>query len=487
MRIYNQPPPPQAKTSVITPSKASGKSSSKPSALQERMMKYQQVVAESSEEGIYSSLRSSIDKPTLHIDMKERMAAWGHKDVEEDKAPPEDIIQEEEKEEEVEVEPISIAERMAKYREESSPDKFEKKRAKEEETEKLMKLREEEDKLQKMKEEEERKSNAKKVLSVNPRRASNAIKERMKAWGYNPEEEEVPETKVESVGDDAPPDENENVCDTSEPESPKHTREVSTKLKERMSAFDNKNIVDAVTTVVGEVSEPAAEPTSPTHVKEVSSNLKERMSAFSNTGDGNVEATLPKKPIQISEVAPNILEEKMKAYKRAGSSSRELKPTPPTDLPPRELTSSLLKEKLNVWEHGLPSSELEGGKDQDRIKENELAHIICSNLLKEKMNAYKEAGASSQQTKIASPVDFPSSELTGSLLKERLNAWENGPSIEVEGNNTSTSEEMEDFDEDTVSLLSEAMPVVDEKCKQELQSIMKDDTFNKDERLDNAQ
>ena len=65
------------------------------------MMKYQQVVAESSEEGIYSSPRSSIDKPALHIDMKERMAAWGHKDVEEDKAPPEDIIQEEEKEEEV--------------------------------------------------------------------------------------------------------------------------------------------------------------------------------------------------------------------------------------------------------------------------------------------------------------------------------------------------------------------------------------------------
>ena len=35
-----------------------------------------------------------------------------------------------------------------------------------------------------------------------------------------------------------------------------------------------------------------------------------------------------------------------------------------------------------------------------------------------------------------------------------------------------------------LSLLSEAMPVVDEKCKQELQSIMKDDTLNKDERLE---
>ena len=435
MRIYNQPPSPPAKTSVITPPKATGKSSSKPSALQERMMKYQQVVAKSSEEGIHnSSLRSSIDKPTLHIDIKERMAAWGHKDVEEDESPPEDIIQE--KEREVEAEPLSLAERMAKYREESSPDKFEKKRAKEEETEKLMKLREEEDKLQKMKEEEERKFNANKVLRVNPRRASNAIKERMKAWGYNPEEEEeeVPETKVESEGEDAPPT-NENVCDTSEPESPKHTREVSTKLKERMNAFDNMNIVDEVAIVVGEVSEPAAESKSPTHVREVSSNLKERMSAFSNTGDANNdETTLSKQPIQISEVAPNILEEKMKAYKRAGSSSRELKPTPPTDLPPRELTSSLLKEKLNVWEHGVSSSELEGENNQDHhIKENELAHMICSNLLKEKMNAYKEAGTS-QQAKIASPIDFPSSELTGNLLKERSVAWENGPSTKVEGN-----------------------------------------------------
>ena len=206
MRIYNQ------LGSPTSPKKPSDEESSKDnqpkksSALQEKMLKYQAVAAHEDENNESATIQPPLckrpaDMPEADINLKDRMAAWGYKDE------PETPIEEEEKvvdgsDDEEGDEALSLADRMAKLREQADPNKFAQTKA-QKEMEEAKRLQEEIELKKKLEEEARLKADRKaKGLACN-RKASSAIQERMKAWGTGVGEEvpEVAEEEVTSAGE----------------------------------------------------------------------------------------------------------------------------------------------------------------------------------------------------------------------------------------------------------------------------------------------
>jgi len=568
MRIYNSPqtsPTPSKKISNDGPSNNKSTTPKKLSLLQEKMLAYQNKAAEAEEVYTPTSHARRDTYQNANIDLKDRMSKWEKQPEPEIEQPVFEDVAVEEEEIVVEEEPLSLADRMAKYKAQSAPDKFTKTKA-QQEIDEAKRMKEEEE-LRLKKEEEERLKP--KMVKVASRRASSEIQKRMAAWGEKVDEEpEVPAPIVEeSVMEEDKEDESENnmdpdtsiVNDEPEPESPRQAPykrpadmpETSNLLKERMACWgggakekeeehsaeevstekkEEVDVVDEIAARVAEMTEdkPPTDELPPTANDEPkpqaaprttprkSALLEAKLNAYTQATDENIDpspykkkpidmpdvpklndklsaytkaGTLPddtdstpkkKKPIDMPVTPNSSLRDKMNAYK-AGSTREFGRSAGATDLDP-ELSSSVLKSRMEAWEQGQVGDEEDKDED-DHVKEAELAHLLCSGALKEKMSEYTKAGAAHEQTEASAPTDLPP-ELSQNLLKNKLIAYKQVVSTPTEDGHEDAITKNVDVDEDTAALLSSAMALANEKRKHELLEIMRDRTLSKEARAE---
>jgi len=562
MRIYNSPqtsPTPSKKISNDGPSKS--KTPKKLSLLQEKMLAYQNKAAEAEEVYTPTSHARRDTYQNANIDLKDRMSKWEKKQPEpEIEQPVLDDVAVEEEEIVVEEEPLSLADRMEKYKEQSAPDKFTKTKA-QQEIEEAKRMKEEEE-LRLKKEEEERLKP--KMVKVASRRASSEIQKRMAAWGEKVDEEpEVPapiveESIMEEDKDDIDIEQDTPIVNDDEPvtksprqapyKRPADMPETSNLLKERMACWGGgakekeevssaeevsteKKEVDVVDEIAARVAEMVEDkpttdelpPTANDEPKPLTARtprksalleaklnaytqgatdentdpspyekkpidmpdvpkLNDKMNAYTKAGKADDQSTTPKKtkPIDMPVTPNSSLRDKMNAYK-AGSTREFSRSAGATDLDP-ELSSSVLKSRMAAWEQGQVGDEEDKDED-DHVKEAELAHLICSGALKEKMSEYTKAGAAHEQTEASAPTDLPP-ELSQNLLKNKLNAYKQVVSTPTEDGHEDTITKNVDVDEDTAALLSSAMALANEKRKHELLEIMRDRTLTKEARAE---
>jgi len=567
MRIYNSPqtsPTPSKKISNDGPSNSKSSTPKKLSLLQEKMLAYQNKAAEAEEVYTPTSHARRDTYQNANIDLKDRMAAWEKQPEPEIEQPIlDDDVAVVEEEVVVEEEPLSLADRMAKFKAQSAPDKFAKTKA-QQEIDEAKRIKEEEE-LRLKKEEEERLKP--KMVKVASRRASSEIQKRMAAWGERVDEDsEVPAPIVEESIMEEDKDDIDIEQDTpivnDEPvtKSPRQTPykrpadmpETSSLLKERMACWggsakekeeehssevstekkEEVDVVDQIAARVAEMTEDkpttdevslaandepkpqAAQRTTPRKSALLEAklnaytqagatdentdplpytkkpidmpdvpNLTEKLSAYTEAGKlpDDTDSTPKKtKPIDMPVTPNSSLRDKMNAYK-AGSTREFSRSAGATDLDP-ELSSSVLKSRMAAWEQGQLGDEEDEDED-DHVKEAELAHLLCSGALKEKMSEYTKAGAAQEQTEASAPTDLPP-ELSQNLLKKKLNAYKQVVSTPTEEGQEDTITKNVDVDEDTAALLSSAMALANEKRKHELLEIMRDRTLTKEARAE---